>query len=52
MYALSLLKLSNFLWQYYGQIFVFISFFKKIDQISILLSLLCGNLELESLNCP
>jgi hypothetical protein len=29
MYGFSLLKLSNFLWQYYGQIYVFISFLKK-----------------------
>jgi hypothetical protein len=27
-------------------------FVKKIDQISILLLLLCGNLEKKSLNCP
>jgi hypothetical protein len=51
MYELSSLKLSNFLWQYYGQIYVLISF-KKIDQISVLLLLLRGNLDKESLNCP
>jgi hypothetical protein len=36
-----------FLWQYYGQKCVFISIIKKIDQIWILLLLLCGNLEKE-----
>jgi hypothetical protein len=30
MYGLPLLKLSNFLWQYYRQIYVFVSFSKKI----------------------
>jgi hypothetical protein len=48
---LSLLKLSNF----YGNIldkYMFSYHFYFFDQISILLLLLCGNLEKESLNCP
>jgi hypothetical protein len=38
-------KLSNFLCQYYGQIYVSLSFLKSFDQILILLLLLCVNLE-------
>jgi hypothetical protein len=45
-------KTIYFLWQYYGQIYIFISFLKKFNQNLILLLLLCGNLEKESLNCP
>jgi hypothetical protein len=44
MYGRALQKLSNFLCQYYGQIYVSLSFLKSFDQILILL-LLCVNLE-------
>jgi hypothetical protein len=51
MYGLSLLKLP-FLWQYYGQKMFSYQLLNIFDQILILLLLLCGNSEKESLNCP
>jgi hypothetical protein len=52
MYRLSLLKLSNCFVAILWTIIYFHIILKKIDQILILLLLLYGNLENESLNCP
>jgi hypothetical protein len=51
MYGHSLPKLSNFFVSIMDK-YMLSYHLKKIDQISILLLLLCGNLEKESLNCP
>jgi hypothetical protein len=51
MYELSLLKLSIFCGNIMDK-YMFHIIFLKNDQILILLLLLCGNLEKESLNCP
>jgi hypothetical protein len=52
MYELSLLKLSNFFVVILWTNICFHIIFKKINQIPILLLLLCGHLEKESLNYP
>jgi hypothetical protein len=52
MYGISLLKLSNFLGAILWLNICFHIVLKKFDQILILLLLLCGNLEKESLNSP
>jgi hypothetical protein len=52
MYVLPLLKLSNFFVAILWTNICFHIILKKIDQISILLLILCGNLEKESLNYP
>jgi hypothetical protein len=52
MYGLSLLKSYKFFCGTIMDKYVFISFFKNLDQILILLLLLCCNIEKESLNCP
>jgi hypothetical protein len=52
MYGLGLLKLSNFLCGNIMDKYMFSYHFLIFYHILILLLLLCGNLEKESLNCP
>jgi hypothetical protein len=52
MYGRSLLKLSIFFGSIMEKYMFSYHLLKKIDQISILMLLLRGNLEKQSLNCP
>jgi hypothetical protein len=52
MYGRSLLKLSNFFVEVLWTNICFHIIFRQFDQLLILMLLLCGNFEKESLNCP